>query len=134
MLKNKTEYTPGQMIRFEAIALHHNASRLQKIILENQPKLDFLEEPANAGMDSVTKDKEGQPSGINRKQEHYENLIETLERAREEVERLPPSENAQQTWRLLNRCCYHCMTIIGTMERSAAAAQKLEHPARQGLP
>ena len=53
MLKTRTEYTPGQMIRFEAAALSHSATRLMQIMLENRPKLDFLDAPATAGMNSI---------------------------------------------------------------------------------
>ena len=120
MLKNRTEYTPGQMIRFEAVALHHNAASLQEIMLASRPELDFLGPPAAAAMASLKKDLQGEPGGINRKQEHYDNLMETLERAREQVESRPVSENTQRAWHLLNRCRYHCMTIRCMMERSTA--------------
>ena len=68
MLKTTTEYTPGQMIRFEAAALCHNAARLREVMLESQPKLDFLDVPATAGMNSVRRNPQGEPSGINRNQ------------------------------------------------------------------
>ena len=76
MLKTRTEYTPGQMIRFEAAALSHSATRLMQIMLENRPKLDFLDAPATAGMNSIRRNPQGEPNGINRNQEHY-NVADT---------------------------------------------------------
>ena len=119
MLKTTTEYTPGQMIRFEAAALCHNAARLREVMLESQPKLDFLDVPATAGMNSVRRNPQGEPSGINRNQEYYNGLIQALERARDEIEDQPVSENSRRGWLLLNRCRYHCMTILSMMEQSA---------------
>ncbi len=122
MLTKKTEYTPGQMIRFEATALCHNATQLREVMLTSQPELDFLDVPAAAGMNSIKRDPRGKPTGINRKREHYDGLIQALERARERTEAQPVSENSSRAWLLLNRCRYHCMTIIGMMEQSAAIA------------
>ena len=119
MLKTRTEYTPGQMIRFEAAALSHSATRLMQIMLENQPKLDFLDVPATAGMNSIRRNPQGEPNGINRNQEHYNVLIQALEKARNEIEGQPVSENSRLGWLLLNRCRYHCMTILSMMEQSA---------------
>ena len=119
MLKTRTEYTPGQMIRFEAAALSHSATRLMQIMLENRPKLDFLDAPATAGMNSIRRNPQGEPNGINRNQEHYNVLIQALEKARNEIEGQPVSENSRQGWLLLNRCRYHCMTILSMMEQSA---------------
>ena len=34
------EYTPGQLIRFEATSLYHNALRLGEIAEGNSPELD----------------------------------------------------------------------------------------------
>ena len=82
MLKTRTEYTPGQMIRFEAAALSHSATRLMQIMLENRPKMNFLDVPATAGMNSVRRNPQGEPNGINRNQEHYNVLIQALEKAR----------------------------------------------------
>ena len=119
MLQTRTEYTPGQMIRFEAAALCHSAARLRDIMLESQPKLDFLDVLATAGMNSVRRNPQGEPSGINRNQEYYNGLIQALERARDEIEDQPVSENSRREWLLLNRCRYHCMTILSMMEQSA---------------
>ena len=115
MLKT-TEYTPGQTIRFEATSLYHNAIRLRETMLESQPALDFLEVPAASGMMSVKTDPEGRFRGINRSVEHYESLIEALEQARRQTEKEPVSKNSQQAWLLLNRCRYHCMTVLSMME------------------
>ncbi len=115
MLKT-TEYTPGQSIRFEATSLYHNAIRLRETILEAQPALDFLGVPAASGMMSVKRDPEGRFSGINRSVEHYESLIEALEQARMQTEREPVSKSSRRAWFLLNRCRYHCLTILSMME------------------
>ncbi len=119
MLKTRTEYTPGQMIRFEAAALSHNATRLIQIMLESRPKMDFLDVPATAGMNSVRRNPQGEPNGINRNQEYYNELIQALEKARDQIEGQPVSENSWRGWLLLNRCRYHCMTILSMMEQSA---------------
>ena len=124
MLKSTTEYTPGQMIRFEAAALGHSATRLMQIMLQNQPELDFLDVPATAGMNSIKKSPRGEPSSINRNQEHYNGLIRTLEKAREKIEERPISEDSQEGWLLLNQCSYHCIMILGMMEQSARAATR----------
>ena len=95
MLKSRTEYTPGQMIRFEAAALYHSAATLREIMLQNQPELDFLDMPATAGMNSIRRGPRGEPNSINRNQEHYNGLIRALEKARggdrrtAHLERLP---------------------------------------------
>jgi hypothetical protein len=115
MLKT-TEYTPGQTIRFEATSLYHNALRLRETMLESQPALDFLDTPAASGMRSVKMDPEGRFRGINRSVEYYESLIEALEQARRQTERGPVSKNSRQAWLLLNRCRYHCMTVLSMME------------------
>ena len=121
MLTTTTEYTPGQMIRFEAVALCNNATRLRETMLEARPELDFLEVPAMAGMSSVRRNPGGEPAGINRKQEHYEVLMRVIRKARRQIERRPVSENSRRAWRLLNRCHYHCASILAMMERHAPA-------------
>ena len=130
MLKTRMEYTPGQMIRFEAAALCHSAARLREIMLENQPELDFLDVPATAGINSIKRNPQGEPNSINRNQEHYNGLIQALERARDEIEGRPISENSRRGWLLLNRCRYHCMTILSMMEQSARAAAGPRGPER----
>ena len=115
MLKT-TEYTPGQTIRFEATSLYHSAIRLRETMLDSQPALDFLDVPTASGMKSVKMDPDGRFRGINRSVEHYESLIETFEQARRQTEREPTSKNSRQAWHLLNRCRYHCMTILSMME------------------
>ena len=124
MLKSRTEYTPGQMIRFEAAALCHGAATLREIMLQNQPELDFLDVPTTAGMNSIRRSPRGEPGSINRNQEHYNGLIRALEKAREEIEERPISEDSQRGWLLLNQCCYHCMMILGMMEQGARAATR----------
>ena len=125
MLKSRTEYTPGQMIRFETAALCHSAATLREIMLQNQPELDFLDVPATAGMNSIRRNQRGEPSSINRNQEHYNGLIQALEKAREQIEERPISKDSQHGWLLLNQCCYHSMMILGMMEQSARAAQNV---------
>ena len=95
-----------------------------QIMLQNQPELDFLDVPATAGMNSIRKSPRGEPSSINRNQEHYNGLIRALEKAREKIEERPISEDSQEGWLLLNQCCYHCMMILGMMEQSARAAAR----------
>ena len=58
-------------------------------MLENRPKLDFLDAPAIAGMNSIKRNPQGEPNGINRNQEHYNKLIQALEKARNEIENNP---------------------------------------------
>ena len=120
MLKTM-EYTPGQTIRFEATSLYHNTLRLRETMLENQPTLDFLGVSVDAGMKSVKVDPEGRFRGINRSVEHYESLIKALEQARRRTEREPITQNSRQAWLLLNRCRYHCMTVLSMMERRERA-------------
>ena len=134
MLKSRTEYTPGQMIRFEAAALYHSAATLREIMLQNQPKLDFLDVPATAGMNSIRRSPRGEPNSINRNQEHYNGLIRALEKAREEIEERPISEDSQRGWLLLNQCCYHSMMILGMMEQSARAAARPAQRPRTSRP
>ena len=129
MLKT-TEYTPGQTIRFEATSLYHNAIRLRETMLESRPALDFLEVPAASGMKSVKIDPDGRFMGINRSMEHYEGLIETFERARRRTEQEPASNNSQRAWHLLNRCRYHCMTILSMME----SRERVPRPDGRGPP
>ena len=91
MLKTKTEYTPGQIIRFEAAALSHNATRLMQIMLESRPKMNFLDVPATAGMNSIRRNPQGEPNGINRNQEYYNELIQALEMSPGQDRRTSPS-------------------------------------------
>ena len=117
MSTRTTEYTPGQLIRFEATSLHHNALRLGGIAKGNSPELEFLLQPAQQAMKSVRVNPEGRFEGINRREQHYDDLIDLLERSREELEKRPASEQSPEAWRLLNRCRYHCMTILSMMQK-----------------
>ncbi len=112
-----TEYTPGQLIRFEATSLYHNALRLRGIAERNSSELDLLLQPAEQAMNSVRVNPEGQFDGINRREQHYDDLISLLERNREELEKRPASEQSHEAWLLLNRCRYHCMTILSMMQK-----------------
>ena len=47
-MKTKTmEYTPGQLIRFEATSLYHNALRIGEIAEGNSPELTSSCNPPN---------------------------------------------------------------------------------------
>ena len=117
MSTRTTEYTPGQLIRFEATSLHHNALRLEGIAKGNRQELAFLLQPAQQAMKSVRVNPEGRFEGINRREQHYDDLIDLLERSREELDKKPASEQSTEAWRLLNRCRYHCMTILSMMQK-----------------
>ena len=115
------EYTPGQLIRFEATSLYHNALRMGKIAGGNSPELDLLIKPASQAMKSVRVNTENQPDyqsfdGINRHKQYYEDLINLLERSREELEKTPVSQQSHEAGLLLNQCRYHCMTILSMMK------------------
>ena len=117
-----TEYTPGQLIRFEATSLYQNARRLGGIAGGNSPELDLLLQPTEQAMKSVRVNPEGQFDGINRREQHYDDLINLLERSREELEKRPASEQSQEAWLLLSRCRYHCMTILSMMQKQSKVA------------
>ena len=117
-----TEYTPGQLIRFEATSLYHNALRLREIVEGNSPELDLLLQPAEQATKSVRVNPEGQFDGINRQEQHYNNLINLLEKSREELEKRPVSEQSHEAWLLLNQCRYHCMTILSMMQKQSKVA------------
>ena len=116
------EYTPGQLIRFEATSLYHNALRLRGIVGGNSPELDLLLQPAEQAAKSVRVNLEGQFDGINRQEQHYNNLINLLERSREELEKRPVSEQSHEAWLLLNQCRYHSMTILSMMQKQSKVA------------
>ena len=109
------EYTPGQLIRFEATSLYHNALRIGEIAEGNSPELDLLLQPAEQAMKSVRVNPESQFDSINRREQHYDDLINLLERSREELDKRPASEQSHEAWLLLNQCRYHCMTILSMM-------------------
>ena len=113
------EYTPGQLIRFEATSLYHNAQRLREITRRAGRDAGFLEEAAAAAERSVKLDRKGRFAGINRQEQHYERLANHLENARERLEKMPASNEGQEAWLLLNRCYYHCITVLSMMEKQA---------------
>ena len=112
-----TEYTPGQLIRFEATSLYHNALQLRGIAKGNSPELDLLLQAAEQTTKSVRVNPEGQFDSINRREQHYDDLINLLEKTREELEKRPVSEQSHEAWLLLNQCRYHCMTILSMMQK-----------------
>ena len=113
------EYTPGQLIRFEATSLYHNAQRLRGIARRSSRDAGFLEEAADAAESSIKLDRKGKFAGINRQERHYEQLADCLETARERLERMPASNEGREAWLLLNRCYYHCITVLSMMEKQA---------------
>ena len=75
----------------------------------------LLLQPAEQAMKSVRVNPESQFDGINRREQHYDDLISLLERSREELDKRPVSEQSHEAWLLLNQCRYHCMTILSMM-------------------
>lgn len=114
----RTEYTPGQVIRAEAINLHHSASRLREIPLRNTG-MEFLERPADAALRCIKTDDLGNITGLNRDEEYYESIMEMMQRAREKLESGPAGEEARKAWLLTNQCHQHSMAILGMMQRFA---------------
>ena len=112
-----TEYTPGQLIRFEAISLYHGALRLQEIAA----RVDLVREPAERVRESIRLGANGEFTGINRREKHYEGLMDLLEQTREQLGKIPVSNETQEAWLLMNRCRYHCTTILGMMQKQARA-------------
>ena len=115
MDKRTTEYTPGQLIRMEAVALYHNGLRLRELGKGN----NRISEPAARAIESVTAGQDGKLQRMNRRRSHYEELADSLERTREWLETVPASENNREAWLLLNRCRYHCLTILSMMEKQS---------------
>ena len=112
-----TEYTPGQLIRFEAVSLHHQAKRLQAIAALQPGEGGSLTEAAREAGKCVRTDPSGQLSGINRREQYYEDLTDMLTLTREELEGSPQTEHSREAWLIVNRCSCHCTTILGMMEK-----------------
>lgn len=118
MTRPRTEYTPGQMIRAEAINLHQSASRLREIPLRNDG-MKFLEGPAEAALRCLRTDDLGKITGLNRDEEFYESIMEMMQEARKKLESGPATEGARNACLLSNQCHQHSMAILGMMQRYA---------------
>ena len=114
----RTDYTPGQMIRAEAINLYLCASRLREIPLR-QTGMEFLQKPAEAAMKCLKTGSLGNITGLNRDEEYHESNMEMMQEAREKLESGPTSEEARKAWLLTNQCHQHSMAILGMMQRFA---------------
>ena len=118
MTRTQTEYTPGQMIRAEAINLHHNVSRLREVSLRDAG-MKFLGGPAEAALRCIKTDSLGNITGLNREEKYHESIIEMMQAARERLESGHATEGTREAWLLTNQCHQHSMAILSIMQRYA---------------
>ena len=114
-----TEYTPGQLIRSEAVSLKHQAERLLEIMGAQPGAPASPTEAAREAGRCVRTDPDGHISGINRREQYYEDLTDLLALAREELEESVQTEHSKEAWLTVNRCSYHCTAILGMMEKQS---------------
>ena len=111
----KKEYTLGQVIRFEAISLYHHAFKLQELDVE--PHL--LGAAAAKLRESVRTGPNGEFRGINRQEQHYRVLIELMGKTREQLEKMPASNESNEACLLVNQCRHSCDTVLDVMLNQA---------------
>ena len=118
MRQNTVEYSRGQLIRAEAVRLSNESRRLAE--LAGEPGMQSLERAARLGLESLKTDPEGMPVGINRRAEHYEELMREIDGARNLV-RGPAGCPEREALLTLARCHQYAMTILGIMQQTARA-------------
>lgn len=116
MKEEKKEYTLGQTIRFEATSLYHHALQLQKLAPEPKELFGETTERLRA---SILTEPDGRFRGINRQEQHYRELMELLEQARDRLEKSPAPDGPNEGWLLVNQCHHSCAAILDVMQNRA---------------
>ena len=120
-------YTPGQLIRFHAVVLHHQGHRLARIMVENHDDFRILRDSVAMVLPAIETDENARPVRINRVQDHYVSAIRTLERDRDTIanRRVLMSTETTMVCRMLSGCIHSCGMILGIMRRASRVPEPL---------